>query len=96
MNKENVGSVSETEKDQMLKLYERKLALEELLLSLNSGLLNEKQKDEVYEKVIIDLSKTNVNYQTWWNEKSKLYNWKLEENGVWSLEFETNEVFLNF
>lgn len=94
MNKEKVGTVTKEEMEEIKKLYERKLALNEILPSLNSGLLSKEQRDEIYEKVLVDLGKTNVNFQSWWNEKGSKYNWKATEKGQWTIDFETNEIFL--
>lgn len=94
MNKEIVGSVTEQEKEEIKKLYERKNALKEIIPSLNSGIVTNEQKDELYEKVVQDIVKTNTAFQKWWDEKAKQYNWKSVENGIWNIDFETNEIFL--
>ena len=94
MNKELLGLVTEQEKEEIQKLFERKSALQEIIPSLNSGLLTAEQTDELYEKVIIDMGKTNTNFHQWWNDKAKQYNWKSVENASWNIDFETNEIFL--
>lgn len=94
MNKEKVGSVTEQEKEEIKKLYERKNALKEIIPSLNSGLLTNEQKDELYERVVQDMVKTNAAFQRWWDEKGEQYNWKSVENGNWNIDFETNEIYL--
>jgi CXXX repeat modification system protein len=94
MNKEKVGTITEKEKEEIKKLYERKMALNEAFLSLSTRSISNEQKDEIYEKVLADIGKTSFNFQSWWDEKSKLYNWKSVENGNWTIDFETNEIFL--
>ena len=94
MNKENVGSVTDEEKDEIQRLFERKLALNELIPTLNSNVMSKDQKDELYEKAITDLGKTNAMFQKWWNDMALKYRWKAIENGNWSIDFETNEIFI--
>jgi CXXX repeat modification system protein len=91
MNKEKVGSVTKEEKEEIKKLYERKLALMDILPSLN---LTNEQKNEMYEKVVQDIGKTNLLFQSWWDEKGLKYNWKSAENGKWIIDFDTNDIFL--
>lgn len=91
---EKVGLVIDSEKEEIRKLFDRNLALNEIIPSLNSGLLSNEQKDELYEKVLIDMEKTNTSFQKWWIEKSIKYNWRSIENGEWHINFETNEIFL--
>lgn len=94
MNKEKVGIVTELEKEEIKKLYDRKNALNELIPALNSDLLSQIQKDELYEKVITDIGNTTSSFQFWWNDKASKYNWKSVESGNWNIDFETNEIFL--
>ncbi len=94
MNKEKVGFVTEEEKEEIRVLHERKLALNELIPSLGTGLLSDDKRNEIYEKVLQDMGKTNSLFQAWWNSKSVKYNWKSMENGNWSIDFDTNEIFL--
>ena len=94
MKREKVGIVTKDECDEILKLYERKLALKEILPSLDSGLLSNQQKDELYEKIIMDTGKTNLKFQSWWDEKSSKYHWKSAEKGQWTIDFDTNEIYL--
>ncbi|RPH33388.1 MAG: CXXX repeat peptide modification system protein [Bacteroidales bacterium] len=94
MKREKVGVVTKEEGEEILKLYERKLALKEILPSLNSGLLSDEQKNELYEKVLLDTGRTNSAFQLWWDKKSSKYNWKFVENGQWTIDFDTNEIFL--
>ena len=92
MNKKKVGIVTETEKFEIQKLYERKLALNEMIPTLNS--LSDEQKNELYEKIIQDLGKTENNFQLWWYEKGVKYNWESSENGNWVIDFNNGEIFL--
>lgn len=94
MKKEKVGLVTGPEKEEIKLLFERKLALNELIPALNSNLLSKEQRDELYEKIIADIGKTTSYFQAWWQEKAKKYNWKHTENGNWHIDFESDEIFL--
>lgn len=94
MKRIKVGEVTKEESEEILRLYERKLALKEILPSLNNGLLPDEQKDELYEKILMDTGKTNTKFQSWWDEKSAKYKWESDENGQWTIDFDTNEIFL--
>ncbi len=94
MLKEKVGTVVEEEKDCVLKLYERKLALDELMLSLNNPSFTKDARDELYEKIVADVGQTKLKMQNWWNDMHKKYQWKGIEGGNWNIDFQTNEIFL--
>ncbi|MPN16318.1 hypothetical protein SDC9_163657 [bioreactor metagenome] len=89
-----VGIVSEREKNTLLKFYERKLANEELLLSLKENYFIEEDKNIFMNKVSEDMKETKENIEKWWSEKSSKYNWKGKKNGFWEIKFETNEIIL--
>lgn len=40
------------------------------------------------------MEEVSLKYREWWTEKSSKYNWKYSENGEWSINFHTNEIFL--
>jgi CXXX repeat modification system protein len=92
--KKLLGIITETETEDLRRLYERKLALHELIPSLDSGFLSNEQKDELYEKVLIDIEKTNSLFDSRRNEILLKNKWILTENGKWIIDFDTNEIFL--
>jgi CXXX repeat modification system protein len=94
MLKENIGSVSEGEKDQIKKLYERKLALNELLLSLENPSLQEEQKQNIYNKLVEDMGRTKTSFDKWWQDMSIKYKFKSINGGQWMIDFDTNQVFV--
>lgn len=94
MEKEMVGRVTDSEKDEIRRLFDRKMALNELLPALRNDLLTDIQKDELYERIISDVAETSNRFNTWWHDKSVKYNWKKVEEGNWHIDFETNEIFL--
>lgn len=94
MYSEKVGVVTENEKREILILNERKSSLKELLLTLDSPMLTLDERDSMYKKIIEDMEEVSLKYREWWTEKSSKYNWKYSENGEWSINFHTNEIFL--
>lgn len=84
-----VGIVTLEERDEIKKLHMRKLSLIDLAKSLT-------ENDELYEKVISDLSQTNEKFEKWWNEIGEKYS--LEGRGSagnWSINFDSCEISLS-
>jgi len=94
MYSEKVGAVTENEKKEILIFNERKSSLKELLLTLDSPMLSPEEKDSMYKKIVEDMEDVSLKYSEWCTEKSRKYNWKYSENGDWSINFHTNEIFL--
>ncbi len=92
MVKEKVGIVTKEEKNEILRLYERKIALTELLMTLTIPTLDE-EKNYLYKKIIGDMGRTKLLFDSWWGKNAKKYNWKFHEGGKWNIDFKTNEVF---
>jgi CXXX repeat modification system protein len=89
-----VGIVSEREKNTLLKFYERKLAIEELFLSLNENYFIEEDKNIFINKVSKNMKETKDNIEKWWTEKSNKYSWEGKKSGFWEINFQTNEIIL--
>lgn len=87
MNK-MIGYVTEHERDEIQKLFERRNGLNELarILTAENGAL--------YEKLVADLGETTRKFQGWWDRMSQKYNWENAEKGHWEINFETREIFL--
>lgn len=83
-----VGKVSSEEKEEILKLFERRNGLLELvkILTVNDN--------ELYDKVVMDIGVTNIKFQNWWDEMSKKYNWESAVDGNWEIDFQTCEIYL--
>jgi CXXX repeat modification system protein len=92
MNQTYVGRVTEAEKKEILKLHERRLALAELLLTLNTY-VSETEKEEIYEKVVADAGKTRKLFDEWWSRTASKYGWASNRTG-WVIQFDTGEIFL--
>lgn len=83
-----VGKVTESERDQIRDLFERKNGLVELARILKPD------NNDLYEKVIKDLGETQGRFQSWWDKMSQKYNWESSPNGSWTIDFETCDITL--
>lgn len=95
MYKEKVGIVTESEKDLLMQVFERKSALQELMLVVDNPILvGDTERNEIYEKIVIDLGNTNTDFDRVWRDLGAKYQWKAAQNGQWNISFQTNEIFL--
>lgn len=53
------------------------------------------KRSELYERVVEDMGQTLIDYQAWFEAKSKQYGWKSVPGGKWMINFETCEVSLS-
>lgn len=84
-----VGIVTEKEKDEIEELYDKKIAIEKLL-----SLATSNNNNDLYNKAIEDYTKVNKKFDKWWSDMGSKYEWQGDENGQWSINFDTCEVFL--
>lgn len=75
--------VEEEEKREIKKIYERKLALFDLRLILNSY-----ERDDLIEKCEKDIELISELYTKWWEEIYKKY--QIVGNGPFYIDFSTN------
>ena len=92
MREEKVGQLTEDEKDKILKLFERQLALKELIADSEHP-INENSND-LYEKIISDMGQTERKLDGVWDDLARKYKWKSAEDGNWNIDFETGDVIL--
>lgn len=83
-----VGRVSETERDEIQALFERRNGLNELAKILTPDNIG------LYEKLVKDLGKTGSDFQNWWSKMAEKYAWESDENGHWEIDFSTCIVSL--
>ena len=81
--KKRVGQVTLDEKNEIQYLFERRNGLNELAKILTA------ENEALYEKLIKDMGETSVNFQKWWDDMAKKYNWESLEGGNWEIDFET-------
>ncbi len=96
MEKRIIGSVTDEEKEQIESLYERKNGLVELMYSLNQNtLLSEEAKSSIYDKLVLDMGKTEVSFDKWWSDMQQKYQWISPEGYSYFIDFHTNEIMLD-
>jgi CXXX repeat modification system protein len=88
MKDQAVGKVTETERDEIKILFERKNGLVELFKSIQDS------SHPLYDRIVQDMGATATRFQKWWDEKSKQYKWKGAEGHHWEINFETCEIFM--
>lgn len=87
MNSVKVGKVTNDERDLILNIHNRKLSLEELILSIS-----QKLDPDLFKKANKDLDNILIEYNSWWEKMYQKYNWKLKQHGYCRLNFETCEI----
>lgn len=83
-----VGKVTESERDTIKALFERRNGLQELSKILTTD------NEELYEKLVKDLGETSTKFQQWWDEMGTKYGWEGAANGNWSINFDSCEITL--
>ena len=83
-----IGQVTTEEKNEILTLFERRNALNELVKILTV------ENETLYEKLIKDIGDTSMKFQNWWNRMGDKYQWESVEGGNWEIDFETCNIFL--
>lgn len=88
--KKLVGKVTEEEKKEIQSLFERRNGLNELAKILTAD------NEILYEKLVKDMGETSSKFQGWWDKMAKQYSWERTESGHWEIDFNSNEIFLNY
>lgn len=86
--KKIVGTVTNEEKNEILRLFERRNGLNELALILTA------ENDALYEKLVNDLGETGTKFQNWWARMGEKYNWESVDGGNWEIDFNTCNIYL--
>lgn len=83
-----VGKVTEQERDEIQTLFERRNGLNELAKILTAD------NNELYERLVKDLSETTSKFQSWWDTMSNKYQWESTDNGNWQIDFNDCSIYL--
>lgn len=87
----SIAFVSQSERSQISRIYERRTALTELLLTLDSPDLPF-ERDALERRIREDLTRTNARFESWWKNVIKRYDLRSSEHGKWMIDFETREL----
>jgi len=85
-----VGRVSPEEGNQILKLFERKNGLYELMKIIDIS------NERLYDKLVEDMGRTTTQFQKWWDDMAIKYQWETVQNGTWEIDFRTFDIYLVF
>lgn len=87
--KKEIGHVTEEERDEIQKLFERRNGLNELAKILTP------ENQELYERLVVDMGETSTKFQNWWDSMAQKYHWESLPDSNWEINFETCKIFLN-
>lgn len=86
--KKEIGNVTSQERDEIQSLFERRNGLNELAKILTAD------NNELYERLVKDLSETTSKFQNWWDTMSRKYQWESIEGGNWEIDFNDCSIYL--
>ena len=86
--KKNIGQVTNEERTEIQKLFERRNGLNELAKILTV------ENEALYEKLVMDMGETEMQFQQWWDKMAQKYQWESVEGCNWELDFDTCNIYL--
>ncbi len=86
--KKTIGRVTEAERDEIQRLFERRNGLNEL------GKILTVDNTELYERLVKDMGETGSRFQVWWDTMATKYGWEGSDDGHWEINFDTCEILL--
>lgn len=87
--KKEVGKVTPQERDEIKRLFERRMGLVELAKIVNAS------DTELYDRLVTDLGDNSTKFQQWWDNMSEKYDWESSDEGTWEIDFQTCIIYLN-
>jgi len=84
-----VGKVTESERDEIKYLFERKNGLIELFKCIEGS------SSPLYDKIVMDMGESSSKFQKWWDDTSSKYHWEGKGDSHWEINFDTCEIFLH-
>ncbi|WP_010297058.1 CXXX repeat peptide modification system protein [Clostridium senegalense] len=89
-----MGYIETYEKNKILVIYEKMLALKELSYSVEDYVDNKEEKNSLIKSIKLDFLNEEINYEKNWNELIKKYNWKVDSSENLILNFNDNTVLI--
>lgn len=86
--KKEIGCVTEQERDEIQALFERRNGLSELAKIIPAN------NDDLYERMVKDISETAAKFQNWWDTLGKKYQWESSADGNWEIDFNDCKIYL--
>lgn len=84
-----VGTVNEEERNDILNLFEKRVALK------NLGIIISQMDEESCIRFQKDSEEAAQEFNQWWGNMSQKYKFEKDNSGYWSIDFETGQVVLN-
>lgn len=94
MNRIKIGEVTESEKTDLLIKHERIIALKEVAATLVNNSIENVVRQKLENKSEIESPKAVEAFNLWWTSKAAKYGWMKQNNTNWSIDFNTNEIFI--
>lgn len=86
--KKEIGRVTEQERDEIQALFERRNGLSELAKIIPAN------NDDLYERMVKDISDTATKFQNWWDRLGIKYQWETSADGNWEIDFNDCKIYL--
>lgn len=86
--KKEVGSVTEQERNEIRRLFERRNGLVELAKIADTS------NPDLYDRLVTDMGENATMFQQWWDSMSEKYNWESADNGNWEIDFQDCKIYL--
>lgn len=81
-----VGEITADESKEIYDLYEKIKAIQNLQLI--------EMREELKIKVKKDIEHFQQEFDLWWENMAKKYQWESQDKGNWVVNFDSNEIFL--
>lgn len=88
----SVGVVTHDERNAILRIHERRTALDELLLTLDSPYLSSAERDALRTDIESDRVRTDALFEGWWRDIARDHHLESTEHGRWAIDFESREL----
>lgn len=89
MSDTKLGKVCINENEEMMNIYNKRAALDELMCTISKT-----ESPELYKKVNDELKSIVIEYEKWWECIKNKYNWIINENEYLILDFDTCEIIV--
>lgn len=85
--RKEIGIITKDERDEIQKIYIRKLNLSELGLIV-------KDTDDIFEKYKTEKTNNQKEFDKWWEQMYEKYHWESENSGKWGVDFDKCTIYL--
>lgn len=82
-----VGTVLEEDKNKIIDIHEKKIALDNLKHIIGSN-------NQLLDKLKLNYKEMSLDYDNWFAQLGTKYQFESSENGQWQVDFSTGEVYL--